>query len=59
MPTITVKHPFNFRHGITVKAYQKGTQEVSQAVAEHAFSNGFADKPKAAVEPKVVVEQKK
>lgn len=49
MPEIKITKAFNFREGADVKHYQKSDKavEVSQAVAEHAWANDFASKPKA------------
>lgn len=50
MPKITVKAPFNFAIGPTVKHYKTGEQDVPQAVADHAAAHGFIDTPKAKAE---------
>lgn len=49
MPEIKIARAFNFREGSDVKHYPKSDKpvEVSQAVAEHAWANDFAPKPKA------------
>lgn len=47
MPKITITKPFNFRKGLDVEHYAAGKKEVSQAVADHAYEHGFAEKPKA------------
>lgn len=45
MPTITVKKPFNYCKGLAVEHIPTGRNEVSQAVANHAFAHGFAEQP--------------
>lgn len=49
MPEIKITKAFNFREGADVKHYPKSDKpiEVSKAVAEHAWANDFAPKPKA------------
>lgn len=49
MPEIKITKAFNFREGADVKHYPKSDKavDVSQAVAEHAWANDFAPKPKA------------
>lgn len=49
MPEITITKAFNHREATGVKHFPKSdkTVEVSQAVAEFAWANDFAPKPKA------------
>lgn len=48
MPRITVKTAFNYDQGDKVLSVEAGDQDVSDAVAAHAFQHGFAQEPKKA-----------
>ena len=46
MPQITVKTAFNYDQGDEVLSFEAGDQDVSDAVATHAYKHGFAPEPK-------------
>ncbi|QIE84970.1 hypothetical protein [Pseudomonas nitroreducens] len=50
MPKVTINKPFHYREGGDVKRYGASDEEVevSQAVADHAKSNGFLAEKKPA-----------
>lgn len=50
MPKVTISKPFNYQHGVEVKRYKAGAQDVPQAVADHAKAKGFIE-PEAPAKP--------
>ena len=42
MPMIKITQAFNFHSGGVTKHYEKGEQDVTQAVADHAVARGYS-----------------
>lgn len=45
MPKIKITQAFNFQSGGVTKHYEKGEQDVPQAVADHAIARGYSPEP--------------